>query len=249
MHYKISKKIAKKEDKQKLLKIKKKFEENNRSTQPKELNNFFELKNKIITKLAEKDIIKLNEDYPEFKDQTIKQICESYISKAKSLAFGLFKSLSNVATFGLTNNLWSKKEDVGNILELVKNYRFNEFKKNLEKIEKKKEENKFLILIEDIKYLAKSSSPKDFELFNLMIDNMKKEKNEIEEERNDFLQYKSNVYNLNNRKEDEKEIIEERIKNDEFVENDVRSDGDMTIKLLINEESEFSDSMININNY
>ena len=240
-YYKKIKKLIKIKFREMLLKIKDKYNEKNKSSQPNELIKFFETKQNIILKIVKRKEQYLKEEYPEYKDKSFIQNIKDYASKAKSIGCGIFKSLSNVFSFGLTNNIWSQKSEVENILELLQNLKYEEFQKKLKKIEKEKEDLKYSNLYEDIKCLTKSSH-NDFELFNSMKINKKNELKDLEKEKMFFLNKQINPNNLNIQNENEYEINEEQMQNDE-IEIDEKSE--MTTKLLINEESEIDDSIIN----
>lgn len=121
------------------------------------------------------------------------------INKVGSLGFGIFKSLSNVVTFGLTTNFWSKKNDVENLLEMVKNTKYNQFQHKLKKLEKKRENYNLFILYEDIKYLAKFNS-NDYRIFSSLKDEQVTEKNDLDEEKIYYQIKIANKVNKNKKK-------------------------------------------------
>lgn len=133
-------------------------------------------------------IKKLKEEYPDYKDPTFFDKILKVLTKIKSTGTGLLKSLTNVITFGLTSKYFNKKNDIEYILQMAKNLQFIEIQEKKKKIEKEKEKSKFLILNDDIEFLSKASSNKDYELFKKMKENMKNELIEIKEEKFIFYQ-------------------------------------------------------------
>lgn len=110
-YYKKVNKINKIKYTQKLQKFKTKFECKKRSNQSKTLIKFFDVKKKIINKIIENKEKEIQKEYPDLKkDPNILEKALNGINKVGSLGFGIFKSLSNVVTFGLTTNFWSKKK-------------------------------------------------------------------------------------------------------------------------------------------
>ena len=202
-YFKEIKQIIKFKYQQKLLFLKKKFESKNRSTQPKEINKFFEIKKKIIDKEIEIKIKEVKERYPEFKDPSF---FKSILNNIGSFSFGLFKSLSNVLTYGLANEFFKKKTKIEIILEMLNNYKYKEFEKELDEIKKQKEDSNFIILKEDIKFLAKSTT-NDNKIFNAMQNN---EANEYQERKNNKAFFKVIIHN-ENRNINENMIINENI--------------------------------------
>ena len=148
---------------------------------PNKINQFFQFKQKIFSRTAELKIKRLKEKYPQYKDPTIFQRIMNIGGKIKSFGCGVFKSFSNVFSFGMTSGLFAKKNNLENTLETINNIKYNEFKKELDKIQKRKEDDYFLILLEEIKYLTESS-PNDSNLFNKFKENNSNELREIEEE-------------------------------------------------------------------
>ena len=175
---------------------------------PNKINQFFQFKQKIFSRIAELNIKKLKEKYQQYKDPTIFQRIVKIGGKIKSIGYGVFKSFSNVFSFGLTDGLFAKKNNLENTLETINNIKYNEFKKELDKILKRKEEDYFLILLEEIKYLTESSQ-KDSSLFNKFKESNSKELREIEKEIADLKKQKNNSSELNKSSEssfeDEKE--------------------------------------------
>ena len=152
--------------------------------------------------------------------------------KIKSFGCGVFKSFSNVFSFGITGGLFAKKNNLQNTLETINNIKYNEFKKELDKIQKRKDDDYFLILLEEIKYLTESSQ-NDSYLFNNFKVNNSNELREIEEEIAHLKKKISNNSELNDSSEilleDEKEDECKNLKNTEII-----------MKLLDTEETEIN---------
>jgi hypothetical protein len=123
---------------------------------PIKINQFFQFKQKIFSRTAEFKLKRLKEKYPQYKDPTIFERIMNIGGKIKSFGCGVFKSFSNVFSFGITSGFFAKKNNLQNTLETINNIKYNEFKKELDKIQKRKEEDYFLILLEEIKYLTES---------------------------------------------------------------------------------------------
>jgi len=140
--------------------------------------------------------------------------------KIKSFGCGVFKSFSNVFSFGMTSGLFAKKNNLENTLETINNIKYNEFKKELDKIQKRKEDDYFLILLEEIKYLTESSR-NDSNLFNKFKENNSNELREIEEEITHLKKQIKNYSELSNSSEiileDEKEDEYKNLKNTEII--------------------------------
>ena len=257
-YYKKVGKINKIKYTQKLQKFKTKFESKKRLNQSKTLIKFFDVKKKIINKIVENKEKEIKNEYPDLKEPNILDNALKGIHKVGSLGFGIFKSLSNVVTFGLTTDFWSKKNDVENLLEMVKNIKYNEFQNKLKKLEKKKEESNLFILYEDIKYLAKSNS-NDYRIFSSLKDQQLQEKNQLENEQNYFQIKIVNRVNKNKKKKKNKnknktkelgnlnEIIE-RENISEFNENDFNK-SELSMRLLENEDNESDECIINTNSH
>ena len=117
-------------------------------------------------------------------------------------------------------------------METINNIKYNEFKKELDKIQKRKEDDHFLILLEEIKYLTESSQ-NDSYLFNNFKVNNSNELREIEEEIAHLKKKISNNSELNDSSEilleDEKEDECKNLKNTEII-----------MKLLDTEETEIN---------
>lgn len=225
------KRIIKITNQQVLLKTKKKL--NYRRQIPKKINQFFQFKQKIFSRAAELKIKNLKEKYPQYKDHTIFPKIANIGGEIKSIGYGVFKSFSNVFSFGLTDGLFTKKNNLENTLETINNIKYNEFKKKLDKIQKKKKDDYFLILLEEIKYLTESSQ-EDSSLFNQFKENNSKELREIEKEIADLKKKIKNSSELNKSCEisfeDEKEDDEwKNLKNTEIL-----------MKLLDTEETEIN---------
>jgi hypothetical protein len=69
----------------------------------------------------------------------------------KDFGYGTFKSFVNVFTFGLTSEFFAKKNNLESTLETIKNINYNEFKNQLDKIRKQKEDDDYIIKYEQIK--------------------------------------------------------------------------------------------------
>ena len=199
---------------------------------PNKINQFFQFKQKIFSRTAELKIKRLKEKYPQYKDPTIFQRIMNIGGKIKSFGCGVFKSFSNVFSFGMTSGLFAKKNNLENTLETINNIKYNEFKKELDKIQKRKEDDYFLILLEEIKYLTESS-PNDSNLFNKFKENNSNELREIEEEITHLKKQINNFSELSNSSEiileDEKEDEYQNLKNTEII-----------MKLLDTEETEIN---------
>lgn len=89
-----------------------------------------------MSKIVDNKINKLKEKYPEFKNETINTIING-LNKICSFGLGIGKSFCNVFSFGLSTNYFAKNK-VDNLLEMIKNLKYNEFENKLQKIEKKK---------------------------------------------------------------------------------------------------------------
>lgn len=228
---------------QKLLKLKKKYEDKNISNKS-QINKFFEVKRKIISKEIDNKEKKLKEQYPDFKDQNVFNNILKSIRNAGSLGFCLFKSLTNVITFGLTTNYWNKKNDAENLLETFKNHRYNEFKKKLKACEKERQNSEFYILIDDIKFLAKKN-PKDLKIFDEMEKDYKKAKKELEIQQDYFQMNLLKELDFNDKNGKKSINICEEEKN-EFIRNESDiSRSDLNESLLGSEDNE----IINTNSY
>lgn len=227
-----------------LTKIKKKYEEKNISSKSKEITKFFEVKKKVVSKIVDNKINKLKEKYPEFKNETINTIING-LNKICSFGLGIGKSFCNVFSFGLSTNYFAKNK-VDNLLEMIKNLKYNEFENKLQKIEKKKEDYNYFILRDDIEYLSKLSA-QDFEIFGLMNSNKKSELNEIREEIAKLQPNLLDVIELKDQKNKIKEngIINETNNNEEFIENESVNDScDLNERLLSIDESEYDENSI-----
>ena len=247
-YYKKLKKITKMKYKQILLRLEKKFKKNKRYNQSKELKQFFKVKKFIISKIIEIKIQKLKEEYPDYKDPSFFDKALNILTKIKSGGYGILKSLSNVITFGLTTNYFNKKNNIEFILEMAKNLQFTEIQEKKKKIEKEKEKSKYLILNDDIEYLSKKSSTKDYELFKKMKENMKNDLIEINEEK---MHFQPNFLDSNNLKEN---IKNPKIKdyntnglidNNNIINNRER---DLSRSLLDIDESDYNDDITIIDN-
>ena len=234
--------------KQILLRLEKKFKKNKRYNQSKELKQFFKVKKFIISKIIEIKIQKLKEEYPDYKDPSFFDKALNILTKIKSGGYGILKSLSNVITFGLTSNYFNKKNNIEFILEMAKNLQFTEIQEKKKKIEKEKEKSKYLILNDDIEYLSKKSSIKDYELFKKMKENMKNDLIEINEEK---MHFQPNFLDSNNLKEN---IKNPKIKdyntnglidNNNIINNRER---DLSRSLLDIDESDYNDDITIIDN-
>ena len=199
---------------------------------PIKINQFFQFKQKIFSRTAEFKLKRLKEKYPQYKDPTIFERIMNIGGKIKSFGCGVFKSFSNVFSFGITGGLFAKKNNLQNTLETINNIKYNEFKKELDKIQKRKEDDHFLILLEEIKYLTESSQ-NDSYLFNNFKVNNSNELREIEEEIAHLKKKISNNSELNDSSEifleDEKEDECKNLKNTEII-----------MKLLDTEETEIN---------
>ena len=199
---------------------------------PIKINQFFQFKQKIFSRTAEFKLKRLKEKYPQYKDPTIFGRIMNIGGKIKSFGCGVFKSFSNVFSFGITSGLFAKKNNLQNTLETINNIKYNEFKKELDKIQKRKEDDHFLILLEEIKYLTESSQ-NDSYLFNNFKVNNSNELREIEEEIAHLKKKISNNSELNDSSEilleDEKEDECKNLKNTEII-----------MKLLDTEETEIN---------
>ena len=238
-YYKRRKKIVKINYKKIILKLKKKYEDKRRTSQSSPINQFFEVKKKIISKLLEIKEKELKEKYPDFEDPTIFDKAVNNLKKMKSYGIGIFKSLSDVVTFGYTSNYWSKN-DMDNILEMIQNLKYNDFQKELKEIEKEKENFNFYIIRDDLKFLAESSE-KDSKIFKLMNSNEKKEWQEIKEEIAYFGPNLLDEIELKEKKKIKKEnkIIKKRIENHILLEIESVNDSfNLTESLLDNEEND-----------
>ena len=218
------KKIIKIKYNQILIKLKEKFEKNNITNQSKGLNNFFDVKKKIISKIIEKKEKKLKEKYPEYKEPDSFEKTVNYLNKFKSGGIGLIKSLINVFRSGYTTSILAEKNNIENVLQISKNIRYNEFQEELKAIEKDREKSSLIILSDDIKYLCKLSS-EDEKLFLEMKENKKNELKEITEEK---------MYFLPDLLEDENENTNELRDND-----NINNNCDLNISLL--DPSDYND--------
>lgn len=244
-YYKKLKKITKMKYKQILLRLKKKFKKNKRDKQTNEIKQFFKVKESIISKIIEIKIKKLKEEYPDYKDPTFFDKTVKVLTKIKSTGTGLLKSLTNVITFGLTSKYFNKKNDIEYILQMAKNLQFIEIQEKKKKIEKEKEKSKFLILNDDIEFLSKASSNKDYELFKKMKENMKNELIEIKEEKIHFL---PNFLDSNNLKENSKnQNIKDYNLNGLIEDDNISSNRDLSRSLLDIDGSDYNDDITNIN--
>lgn len=118
-----------------------------------------------------------------------------------------------------------KKNDVENILEKFRSYKYNEFKEKLKKLEKERENSNIYTLRDDVKFLAKKN-PKDYEIFEVVEREHDKEKREIEQEKAYFQINLLNKLESNEKKEKNNINIYEEEK-EEYIsnENDIsRSD-------------------------
>ena len=125
---------------------------------------------------------------------------------------------------------------------MIKNINYNEYKNKLDKIQKQKEDDDYIIKYEQIKYLTKSAS-NDFDLFNIL---KTKNSNEIREIEEEIVHLKFKINNkpkLINKSDiilkSEKEDYYEKDETDNFDEN-----SELNINLLDNEESEIDDNVI-----
>ena len=175
------KKVIEEKNRQKLLILQKKFKDKSRTDKPKEINYFFNTKKNIIKKEIDIEINELKKRYPEFKDNTLIENILKTICDVGSAGIGILRSVISVFSYGLANKLFSQKKNFEIILETIKNYKYKEFEKEMEEIKQKNENNEFLILKEDIKFLAKSSS-EDNRIFNKMLENEKTEFDDIKRE-------------------------------------------------------------------
>jgi hypothetical protein len=160
----------------------------------------------------------------------------------KDFGYGTFKSFVNVFTFGLTSEFFAKKNNLESTLETIKNINYNEFKNQLDKIQKQKEDDDYIIKYEQIKYLTKSSS-NDFNLFNIL---KKKNSNEIREIEEEIVHLK---FNLNSKPKliNKNDIILKSENEDYYKKDDPENfdeNSELNINLLDNEESEIDDNII-----
>lgn len=236
-YFKNKKEMKKIEFQQNLFNIQKKYEKRNKS-KPSKINKFFKLRRKIVSKYAEFKEKKLKEKYPGYKDPTIFEKIKKLSKKIKGFGYGGIKSFCNIFTFGLTTKYFAKKNSFENTLEMIKNKKYNEFKKKLEDIQKKKEDDNYIILYEEIKYLTRAS-PNDSYLFKTLEDNNSKEMREIDEEIV-HLKYK------NISKSKNKPILKPEIKDDS---ENLNENSYLNIRLLDNEESEIDDNVISTQSY
>ena len=240
LYFKNKKIIKKMKFQQVLSKIIKKLEK--KRGIPNQINQYFKFKAKIISKLTELKEKKLKEKYPECKEPTFSQ---KVVGGVKSFGYGTFKTIkcfADVFTFGLTSGFFAKKNDLENTLEMIKNINYNEYKNKLDKIQKQKEDDDYIIKYEQIKYLTKSAS-NDFDLFNIL---KTKNSNEIREIEEEIVHLKFKINNkpkLINKNDiilkSEKEDYYEKDETDNFDEN-----SELNINLLDNEESEIDDNVI-----